>query len=169
MTQSVSPKSTSKGRTTTTENSDTRGIRCTNYKLFPKNHTAVFAPAGEAISPKYGTISVKPSTPPKEDVKQPDWNDAQPDIYELDNQSLIESYMVLKKCMNNGHIGHSSPASFRYNTVLDELLERANTLNNFVEYYIEANICDEDEMIFAKEYINRILKDSEAGIGITSL
>ena len=127
--------------------------------LFGANHTALFAPVGTTINAKYGIKKVTPVKPPKEDVKQPDWNDARTYIYELDNQSLVDEYLMLKKCMETKYINPTGPASFRYHSVLDELVERTSRLNRMVEYYNEANDAanDEDEVAFADEFIDLLI------------
>lgn len=127
--------------------------------LFGANHTALFAPVGTPINAKYGIKKVTPVKPPKEDVKQPDWNDARTHVYELDNQSLVDEYLMLKKCMETKYINPTGPASFRYHSVLDELVERTSRLNRMVEYYNEANDAanDEDEVAFADEFIDLLI------------
>ena len=127
--------------------------------LFGANHTALFAPVGTPINAKYGIKKVTPVKPPKEDVKQPDWNDARTYVYELDNQSLVDEYLMLKKCMETKYINPTGPASFRYHSVLDELVERTSRLNRMVEYYNEANDAanDEDEVAFADEFIDLLI------------
>ena len=127
--------------------------------LFGANHTALFAPVGTPTNAKYGIKKVTPVKPPKEDAKQPDWNDARTHVYELDNQSLVDEYLMLEKCMETKYINPSGPASFRYHNVLDELVERTSKLNRMVEYYNEANDAanDEDEVAFADEFINLLI------------
>ena len=92
--------------------------------LFGANHTALFAPVGTPTNAKYGIKKVTPVKPPKEDAKQPDWNDARTYVYELDNQSLVDEYLMLEKCMETKYINPTGPASFRYHSVLDELVDR---------------------------------------------
>ena len=127
--------------------------------LFGANHTALFAPVGTPINAKYGIKKVTPVKPPKEDVKQPDWNDARTYVYELDNQSLVDEYLMLEKCMETKYINPTGPASFRYHSVLDELVDRTSKLNQMVEYYHEANDAanDEDEVAFANEFIDLLI------------
>ena len=127
--------------------------------LFGANHTALFAPVGTQINAKYGIKKVTPVKPPKEDVKQPDWNDARTYVYELDNQSLVDEYLMLEKCMETKYINPTGPASFRYHSVLDELVDRTSKLNQMVEYYHEANDAanDEDEVAFANEFIDLLI------------
>ena len=105
---------------------------------WPANHTALFALIGPAVNPTYGTKTVKATKPPKEDVKQPDWNEARTYVYELDNQSLIEEYALLNECMESKYIRPTSPAAARLNSVLDEMAARADILNKVVEACNEA-------------------------------
>lgn len=65
----------------------------------PETHTALFAPLGEPAKAEYGTKSVTASKPPKEESKQPDWNDVQTFVYELDNKNLVEEYLILDECL----------------------------------------------------------------------
>lgn len=127
--------------------------------LFGANHTALFAPVGTPTNAKYGIKKVTPVKPPKEDAKQPDWNDARTHVYELDNQSLVDEYLMLEKCMETKYINPTGPASFRYHSVLDELVDRTSKLNLMVEYYHEANDAanDEDEVAFADEFIDLLI------------
>lgn len=127
--------------------------------LFGANHTALFAPVGTPTNAKYGIKKVTPVKPPKEDAKQPDWNDARTYVYELDNQSLVDEYLMLEKCMETKYINPTGPASFRYHSVLDELVDRTSKLNQMVEYYHEANDAanDEDEVAFANEFIDLLI------------
>lgn len=127
--------------------------------LFGANHTALFAPVGTPTNAKYGIKKVTPVKPPKEDAKQPDWNDAHTYVYELDNQSLVDEYLMLEKCMETKYINPTGPASFRYHSVLDELVDRTSKLNQMVEYYHEANDAanDEDEVAFANEFIDLLI------------
>lgn len=114
---------------------------------WPSDHTALFAPIGDAVDAKYGVKRVKAVKPPKDEAKQPDWNDARPSAYEMDNQSLVEEYELLNDCINSGYIDKSSPASFRFNSVLDELAARTDALNKMAEKCVEAE--EEDDEGFA--------------------
>ena len=128
--------------------------------LFGASHTALFAPVGDAINAKYGTKSVVPVKPPKEEAKQPDWNDARVYIYELDNKSLVDEYLMLDDCIESGYISNSSPASFRYNSLLDELVARTNVLNTMVEHYNEAkDNYNSDDKSFADLELNFIIRN----------
>lgn len=61
--------------------------------------------------------------------------------------------------METKYINPTGPASFRYHSVLDELVERTSRLNRMVEYYNEANDAanDEDEVAFADEFIDLLI------------
>lgn len=128
--------------------------------MFGGDHTALFAPVGDTINAKYGTKSVVPVKPPKEEAKQPDWNDARVYIYELDNKSLVDEYLMLDDCIESGYISNSSPASFRYNSLLDELVARTNVLNTMVEHYNEAkDNYNSDDKSFADLELNFITRN----------
>ena len=137
-----------KGKATTTQPSTTKAARkgsttrqtasSATSATWPANHTALFAPIGPAVDAKYGTKTVKAVKPPKEETKQPDWNDARTHVYELDNQSLIEEYALLNGCMESKYIRPTSPAAARLNSVLDEMAARADVLNKVVEACTEA-------------------------------
>lgn len=134
-------------------------INNTSSSPFGANHTALFAPVGKPVDAKWGTKTVTPVKPPKEDVKQPDWNDSRTYVYELDNKSLVDEFLMLDKCMETKYINPTGPASFRYHNVLDELVERTKVLNTIVEYYNEANDLanDDENSAFADEYVKHIL------------
>ena len=87
----------------------------------PANHTALLAPIGEAVDAKFGIKTVKAVKPPQDEKLQPDWNDAQTDVRELDNKSLVEAYLVMEASINSKSISPSSPASFRHLSLFDEL------------------------------------------------
>lgn len=128
--------------------------------LFGGDHTALFAPVGDTINAKYSTKSVVPVKPPKEEAKQPDWNDARVHIYELDNKSLVDEYLMLNDCIESGYISNSSPASFRYHSLLDELVARTNVLNTMVEHYNEAkDNYNSDDKSFADLELNFIIRN----------
>lgn len=132
----------------------------TSIALFGGDHTALFAPVGDTINAKYGTKSVVPVKPPKEETKQPDWNDARVYIYELDNKSLVDEYLMLDDCIESGYISNSSPASFRYNSLLDELVARTNVLNTMVEHYNEAkDNYNSDDKSFTDLELNFIIRN----------
>ena len=131
-TQPATKKATKKGSTARQTASNATSA------CWPANHTALFAPIGPAIDPKCGTKTVKATKPPKEDAKQPDWNDARVYADELDNQSLVEEYVLLNECMESKYIRPTSPAAVRLNSVLDELAARMEILNKIVEAYNEA-------------------------------
>lgn len=109
----------------------------------PKTHTALFAPLGYPIEAKYGIKKAKPIAPPKSQAEKPQeaWNNKLPNVQELDNQSLVDEYLMLDDCVKKGiiNIKLDVPSSWRYNhLVTDELLARVNALNNLVEQYNEA-------------------------------
>lgn len=116
----------------------------TTSAALPATHTALFAPLGTPVDAKYGTKTVKAVKPPKEDVKQPDWNDSRTLVYELDNQSLVEEYLMMEECLDTKYISPSSPAVFRHSVLVDELAARAKALDRMVEIYNEAKDYETD-------------------------
>ena len=123
----------------------------------PANHTALLAPIGEAVDAKFGIKTVKAVKPPQDEKLQPDWNDAQTDVRELDNKSLVEAYLVMEASINSKSISPSSPASFRHLSLFDELKARTRALNTFVEKYNEVMDCYEDEEEGFSDQANRTL------------
>ena len=103
----------------------------------PATHTALFAPLGEPVDKAYGTKSVKPVKPPKDEEKQPDWMDARVLVYELDNESLVAEYLILDECLETGYFTIQSPAAFRHRAVQQEMVDRTDALNDMVELYYE--------------------------------
>ena len=104
----------------------------------PKTHTAFFAPLGYPIEEKYGTRTVKPSTPPRKADDQVDWSSNLPDVTSLDNQSLVDEYLLLKGLVEDGYIVNLTPAHWRYiELVVPELGNRVGTLNAMVSQYNE--------------------------------
>lgn len=139
---------TTTGKSTSATSSKTGG---TSSSL-PADHTALFAPIGQAVDSKYGTKTVKAERPPKDETKQPDWNDARISVYELDNKSLVEEFLLLDECLNNKYFRATSPAFARYSAVLDELSQRTKALEKMVDYYNEASDYEADgDTGFAKE------------------
>ena len=57
--------------------------------LIPKDCAALFAPEGATLHASYGSKSVTVKRPPKDETKQPDWNDSRPFAEDLDNKSLV--------------------------------------------------------------------------------
>ncbi len=106
--------------------------------LFGKDHTALFAPVGTPVDAKYGTKSVTPVKPPKEWAKQPDWNETRTFVYELDNKSLVDEFVMMCECRDSGYIDPLSPAYSRHGQLLDELSDRTDALNIMVENYNDA-------------------------------
>ncbi len=104
----------------------------------PESHTALFAPLGYPIEASYGMKKAKPQLPPKQAEKQVDWTEKQPYIYELDNQSLVDEYIQLDQCVEDGYIKNLTPAMARYDNVKGEVYARAEALNGMVEQYNEA-------------------------------
>ena len=104
----------------------------------PKQHTALFAPLGYPIEASYGLKKAKPQLPPKQAEKQVDWTEKLPYIYELDNQSLVDEFLLLDQCVEDGYIHNLTPAMARYDNVKGEFFARADALNGMVEQYNEA-------------------------------
>lgn len=109
--------------------------QATTVKL-PEIHNALFEPLGAPADPKQGVKSSSVTRPPKEDAKQPDWNDARPYVGELDNKSLVEEFVLLNECLNSGYIDSNSPVAIRYfQQVQREFSDRIEVLDRMVEYY----------------------------------
>ena len=104
----------------------------------PKTHTALFAPLGYDIEAKYGVKKAKPVAPPKDADAQVPWSDKLPDVQELDNQSLVDEFLLLNDCVNKGIIKNLTPADWRFrHLVMDELRARCDALDKMVEKYNE--------------------------------
>lgn len=105
----------------------------------PKTHTALFAPLGYPAEATYGIKSAKPVMPPKSADAQADWSEKLPNIYELDNQSLVAEFQMLDKLVAEGYIQPLTPANWRYNEIVKrELSARAEALNEMVQTIKEA-------------------------------
>lgn len=105
----------------------------------PKTHTALFAPLGYPVDAKYGIKSAKPVVPPTSADAQVNWSEKLPNVYELDNQSLVEEYVMLDKYVADGYIKPLTPAYWRYSDLVKaEIFDRTQALNDFVEKYNEA-------------------------------
>lgn len=105
----------------------------------PETHTALFAPLGYPAEATYGIKSAKPVMPPKSADDQANWSEKQPNVYELDNQSLVAEFQMLDDCVADGYIQTLTPAHWRYNEIVRrELIDRADALNGMVEQYNEA-------------------------------
>ena len=65
----------------------------------PSNHGTLFAPLGTPVDAKKGRTAASVSKPPKDESKQPDWNDARPSVDELDNKSLVAEFELLEDCV----------------------------------------------------------------------
>ncbi len=139
--------------------------------LFGKDHTALFAPTGEPAPQEYGIKSVTVSKPPKEESKHPAWNESRPSLYELDNKSLVDEYLLLDECMESNYVSHSGPIAVRYWAVDGELSNRMKRLEELVENYNEAIDAymdftgqEEDEWVFEGFFntlYNRVLGSRE--------
>ncbi len=104
----------------------------------PETHSALLAPVGYPVPAEYGTRSVKPSMPPAKADAQVSWRENQPRANTLDNQSLVDEYVLLLGLVEDGYIVNLTPAHWRYiEEVLPELGARANALNGMVEKMAE--------------------------------
>lgn len=160
--QKVVPQKLPQHHDTTAGANDKNVNNRTSAVLFGENHTALFAPVGEPVDAKWGIKSVGTVKPPKEEAKQPDWNDARPSLLELDNKSLVEEYLVLYDCMESNYVSHSGPIACRYFETLRELDQRTEVLNKMVEHYNEANsfnINDDEDKYWADQEINWIIRN----------
>lgn len=104
----------------------------------PEQNTALLAPLGYPIEARYGVKRAKAEMPPREAEKQVDWTGNRPWISDLDNQSLVEEYLLLDECVENGYIKPLTPAHQHYQNVKEEVFARTDALNGLVEYYNEA-------------------------------
>ena len=104
----------------------------------PDEHTALFAPLGYPVEAAYGTLTVKPSMPPQSPDAQVNWSGKQPNIFNLNNKSLVDEFLLLDDCFKNGYFKTLTPAHARYENVEGELYARANELNKLVELMAEA-------------------------------
>lgn len=104
----------------------------------PDEHTALFAPLGYPVEAAYGTLTVKPSMPPQSPDAQVNWSEKQPNIFNLNNKSLVDEFLLLDDCFENGYFKTLTPAHARYENVEGELYARANELNKLVELMAEA-------------------------------
>ena len=103
----------------------------------PDEHTALFAPLGYPVEAAYGTLTVKPGMPPQSPDAQVNWTDKLPNISNLNNKSLVDEYLLLKDCFDNGYFKTLTPAHARLENVEGELYARANDLNYLVELMAE--------------------------------
>ena len=111
--------------------STTPGVR------LPKEHTALFAPLGYPVDASWGVQSIKPVLPPTAAAKQVDWVDKMPYIFNLDNRSAVDEYILLNQCKEDGYIEPLTPADHRYDNIKSEVFARADELNALVKYYNE--------------------------------
>ena len=139
--QKTSKKSDKAGaRTTKNRRSKKRGGASQNSASvapLPTSHTALFAPLGKPVEARLGVKSAKVTRPPKNEAKQPDWNDARPAVNELDNKSLVDEFTLLNDCINSKYIASNSPAGIRFNSVMRELNDRIDILDKMVSNYDE--------------------------------
>lgn len=69
---------------------------------------------------------------------QVNWSEKQPNIFNLNNKSLVDEFLLLDDCFKNGYFKTLTPAHARYENVEGELYARANELNKLVELMAEA-------------------------------
>lgn len=116
----------------------TKSVNGNETVSLPDSHTALFAPLGKAVNAKYGTKSVKPVKPPKDETKQPDYLDKLPDIRTFDNQSLFDECDMLYKLMfEENYLDPTGPCCFRWSALKDEIEVRRKALEGLVEKYLE--------------------------------
>lgn len=148
------PKSQTTTKATTKSSSKRKGAALSAKSSgstvnLPATHTALFAPIGAPVNAKYGIKTVKAVKPPKEETKQPDYNDARISTYELDNKSLVEEYKLLHELFENKYFRVTSPVAQRYFRVEEELNDRTKALNKMVSMYNEAkDTYGEEEQAF---------------------
>lgn len=124
-------KTTSKaGKKTTASKSTKSGGSTVNI---PLNHNALFAPLGTPVDAKKGRTSASVTKPPKEESKQPAWNDARPSVDELDNKSLVAEFVLLEDCVVSRYVSPSGPIAVRFGIVGAELRARVRALDAFAE------------------------------------
>lgn len=107
----------------------------TTVAPLPSNHAALFAPVGDPVDATWGVKSAKVTRPPKDEAKQPDWNDARPSVYELDNKSLVDEFVLLNECIESKYIDFNSPCGIRFNSVQRELTDRIDIIDDMVSNY----------------------------------
>ena len=49
--------------------------------------------------------------PPREASDQVNWSEKQPNVYELDNQSLVAEFLMLDDCFADGYIKTLTPGT----------------------------------------------------------
>lgn len=99
----------------------------------PSNHGTLFAPLGTPVDAKKGRTAASVSKPPKEESKQPDWNDARPSVDELDNKSLVAEFELLENRVVSRYVSPSGPIAVRFGIVSDELSARVRALDRYAE------------------------------------
>ncbi len=146
-------KTTSKaGKKTTTSSKSTKSGGTTVN--IPLNHNALFAPLGKPVDAKKGRTSASVTKPPKDESKQPAWNDARPSADELDNKSLVAEFELLEDCVVSRYVSPSGPIAVRFGIVGDELRARVRALDGFAE------LCEELPDTYADEDVDQSFIDS---------
>lgn len=153
----------------------TKSVNGNETVSLPDSHTALLAPLGKAVNSKYGTKSVKPVKPPKDETKQPAYLDKLPNILELDNQSLFdERDMFYKLLFEEGYLDPSGPCVHRYSQIQSEIETRWRPLKRFVEAYLDCKFAyaeQEPDKAWIDSYnraLARILKDDAYRVVIRS-
>lgn len=135
---STKSTSSSSARSTSSTSSNSAEGATSTVRL-PKSHTALFAPLGYPTEASYGTKSVKPLMPPRAAADQVAWSDKLPLVFDLDNKSLVDEYVMLDDCFNDGYFATLAPAHWRYDEhVKGELYARVGKLDELVKQYNEA-------------------------------
>ena len=135
---STKSTSSSSARSTSSTSSNSAEGATSTVRL-PKSHTALFAPLGYPTEASYGTKSVKPLMPPRAAADQVAWSDKLPLVFDLDNKSLVDEYVMLDDCFNDGYFATLTPAHWRYDEhVKGELYARVGKLDELVKQYNEA-------------------------------
>lgn len=129
----ASKKVSSKKSNTTSKQQSSKITTGASLPISLQNHTALFAPVitkkSKEIDAKLGTKSVKAEMPPKEETKQVGWNDSRAWLYEMDNKSIMDEFLIMHKCIETGYFGPTSPAAQRYFEVKGELWDRVEALD----------------------------------------
>lgn len=137
----ASKKVSSKKSNTTLKQQSSKIVSIGTLPISLQNHTALFAPVivgkNKAIDAKWGIRSVKAEMPPKEETKQVGWNDSRAWLYEMDNKSIVDEFLIMHKCIETGYFAPTSPAALRYFEVKGELWDRVEALDRMVELYNE--------------------------------
>ena len=126
----------------------------------PSNHAALFAALGTPVDAKLGRTSVSVSKPPKDESKQPAWNDARPSVDLLDNKSLVAEFVLLEDCIVSRYVSPSGPIAVRFGIVSDELQARVRALDRFTQLIEDLPYDDEDVDQAFIDSANRTLASS---------